>query len=109
MCHDNNPKMISKPGASPLLALLISFFVYGLGHVYNGQVAKWTVIALACVIGSLLCILPGLFICVLSLIDTYQTAARLEAGESIPENEYSMPLLYNIIRVADKTATCSRA
>jgi pSer/pThr/pTyr-binding forkhead associated (FHA) protein len=109
MSHDNNPKMISKPGANPLLALLISIFVYGAGHVYNGQTAKWSVIALFFVVGSVLCALPGLFMWVLCIIDSYQTAQRLNSGESIPENEYSLPLLYNIVKVIDKDATCSRA
>ena len=109
MSHDNNPKMISKPGANPLLALLISIFVYGAGHVYNGQTAKWSVISLSIVVGSVLCALPGLFMWVLCIIDSYQTAQRLNSGESIHENEYSLPLLYNIIKVIDKEATCSRA
>ena len=106
--QDSNPKMISKPGANPVLALLITIFVCNAGHAYNGQVTKWSVTSLFFVVGLILCYLPGLFIWVLSIIDSYQTAQRLNSGESIPENEYSMPLLYNIVKTLDKSATCSR-
>jgi hypothetical protein len=106
--QDSNPKMISKPGASPILAAVIAV-LYGLGAVYNGQASKWTVILLLSVIGAILCVLPGIFLWVLGIIDAYQTAERLHSGESIPENEYSLPLLYNIAKVIDKTATCSKA
>ena len=103
------PKMISKPDANPILALLLTF-VFHLGHsAINGQTRKWGFILLAGVIGSILCCLPGTFICILSLIDAYKTAERLKSGEAIPENEYSLPLLYKIVKILDKTATCSRA
>ena len=100
--------MISKPGASPVLALIMSIFART-GHIYNGQVSKWAVLLFVEIIGWCLCMLPGLFIWVLSFIDAYQTAGRLSQGESIPDNEYSMPLLYKIVKMIDKTATCSKA
>jgi len=109
MSQGDNSKNIGKPGASPLLALLISIFVYNTGHIYNGQTAKWSVTTLVIVIGAILCVLPGMFIWVLSIIDAYQTAERLNSGELIPENEYSFALLYNIVKIIDNTATCSRA
>ncbi|MDR2560897.1 MAG: hypothetical protein LBC63_03900 [Holophagales bacterium] len=99
---------ISKPGASPILALFTGIF-FGTGHAYNGQVSKWAVVMAIQGVGYLLCILPGLFIHVLSVIDSYQIAERLEKGESIPENEYSFNLLYQIVKVIDKTATCGKA
>ena len=99
---------ISKPGASPILALVLSFF-FRTGPVYNGQPSKWAVLLLVETIGWMLCFLPGVLIWVLSLLDSYQTAERLNSGEAIPENEYSMPLLYKIVKIFDKTATCSRA
>jgi hypothetical protein len=99
---------ITKPGASPILAAVCSV-LYGIGTLYNGQTQKWPVLALLMWIGWMLCILPGVFLWVLGIIDTYQTAQRLESGESIPENEYSMPLLYKIVATIDKTATRSSA
>jgi len=98
---------ISKPGASPILALFTGIF-FGLGHAYNGQVSKWAVVVAIEAVGWMLCLLPGLFIRVLSVIDAYQTADRLQNGESIPENEYSFSLLYQIAKVIDKTATCTK-
>jgi len=99
---------ISKPGANPILAAVCSLFG-GIGHLYNGQTSKYAVLFLLMMVGWLICFLPGVFIWVLGIIDAYQTAQRLESGESIPENEYSMALLYNIAKVVDRTATCSRA
>jgi hypothetical protein len=105
-----NPKMIAKPDASPILALFLTLLAYNTGHVYNGQIGtKWPVTTLLIVVGSVLCALPGLFILVLSIIDSYQTAERLKSGETISENEYSLPLLYTIVKFIDKAATCSKA
>ena len=34
--------MISKPDANPVLALVLTWFVFGLGHmIVNGQTNKW--------------------------------------------------------------------
>jgi hypothetical protein len=103
--------MVYRPDANPILALVVSIVLpspMGFGPVYNGQLSKWCVIMLVEFIGYLLCVLPGVFIRVLSIIDTYQTAVRLKAGESIYENEYSMPLLHKIVQIIDKSATCAR-
>ena len=103
-------KMIRKPDSDPVLALLLSIFYFNLGHfAINGQSRKWGLILLTSFFGSILCWLPGIFVWVLSCIDAYKTAERLKSGEAIPENEYSLPLLYKIVNILDKTATCSRA
>ena len=100
---------ISKPDANPIVAGLLCL-IFNLGHmVINGQQRKWLFTLIAIFVGEILCILPGVFILVLSIIDAYKTAERLKAGEAIPENEYSMPLLFTIMSKIDKTATCSVA
>jgi TM2 domain-containing membrane protein YozV len=99
---------ITKPSASPILAAACSI-IWGMGALYNGQMSKWAVLVLIMWLGCMICALPGVFIWVLGIIDAYQTAQRLESGESLPENEYSLPLLYNIAKIIDQTATCSRA
>lgn len=100
---------ISKPDANPIAAALLCL-VFGLGHLLiNGQQRKWLYTLLAILVGDILCCLPGIFICILSIIEAYMTAERLQAGETIPENEYSLPLLYKIIHLIDKEATCSKA
>lgn len=101
---------ISKPDANPVVAALLTFFIFGIGHlVINGQQRKWLFTLLAVIIGEILCILPGVIIAILSVIDSYQTAERLKAGETIPENEYSNAMLFKVVSMIDKTATCSRA
>ncbi len=96
---------ISKPGASPIAALLLSLFVLQLGHVIiNGQTKKWVMIFVAIIIGEVLCCLPGLLLAILSLIDSYKTAEKLQAGKEIDENEYSVELLYKIVKLIHKEA-----
>lgn len=102
--------MISKPDANPIVAALLTWFVFGIGHiVINGQTNKWLFTIIATFIGSFLCVLPGIVIAVLSVVDSYQTAERLSKGEQIPEGEYSNVLLYKICKLIDKKATCKMA
>ena len=60
-------------------------------------------------IGLFLCCVPGIVVSVLSIIDAYKTAERLKNGETIGENEYTMPLLHKFVSYIDKTATCTVA
>lgn len=102
--------MISKPDANPVVALILTWFVFGLGHmIVNGQTNKWIWTLVMSVVGSFLCVIPGLLISILSVIDAYQTAVRLKNGETIGQNEYSFPLLYKICKILDKNATCKNA
>lgn len=102
-------KKIKRPDANPILALLLTWFLFGLGHVIvNGQTNKWLMIMVTSLIGSCLC-LPGILVGILGLVDSYQTAVRLKSGEAIPENEYSNVLLYKICKIIDKKATCKNA
>ncbi|MBN2369789.1 MAG: hypothetical protein JXO72_04825 [Vicinamibacteria bacterium] len=101
---------IQKTDANPVVSALLTAIVFNLGHLLiNGQQRKWLYTLIACFVGSILCLVPGLVIWVLSVIDSYQTAERLQKGESIPENEYSQPMLYKIMKMVDNTATCARA
>jgi hypothetical protein len=101
---------VQKPDANPIVSALLTAFVFNLGHyLINGQQRKWLFSLLAIVVGSLLCCVPGWVIAILSIIDSYQTAQRLQSGETIGENEYTQPWLYKTVKIIDKTATCSRA
>ena len=101
---------IKKPDANPIVALLLTWFIFNLGHLLiNGQQRKFIYTLVAIIIGYVLCVLPGMVIAILSIIDAYQTAVRLQKGEEIGENEYTLPLLYKIIKIADKEATCAQA
>jgi len=100
---------IKKPDANPVVALLLTAFVFNLGHLLiNGQQRKWIFTLLTALITLPLCGF-GMLVSIMSIIDAYQTAERLQKGEEIPENEYSFPLLYKVISIIDKTATCSKA
>lgn len=102
--------MISKPDANPVLALVLTWFVFGLGHmIVNGQTNKWIWTLVMTMVGYVLCFIPGFLIGILSIIDAYQTAVRLKNGETIGQNEYSFPLLYKICKILDKKATCKNA
>jgi hypothetical protein len=104
------PATIRKPEANPIVSALLTFFVLELGHfLINGQQRKWLFNLLATFLGTLACCVPGIVIQVLSAIDAYQTAERLQAGEEIGENEYTNPMLFKVVSLLDKTATCSRA
>jgi uncharacterized membrane protein len=103
-------KTITKPDANPIVALLLTLFVLGLGHlVVNGQQRKWMYTLLASLVGSCACIIPGIVISILSVIDAYQTALRLQAGETIGENEYTFAPLFKVVSYIDKEATCKNA
>jgi hypothetical protein len=104
------PNTVHKPDINPVISALLTAFVFNLGHfLTNGQQRKWLMTLIAIVVGSILCCVPGCIVWILSVIDSYQTARRLEKDETIPENEYSQPFLFKIVRLIDKTATCSRA
>ncbi|HLP02855.1 MAG TPA: hypothetical protein VK163_12580 [Opitutaceae bacterium] len=100
---------IKKPDANPIVALLLTWFVFNLGHLLiNGQQRKFIYTLVAIIVGYVLCVLPGLVIAILSIVDAYQTAVRLQKGEEIGENEYTQPLLFKIIKIVDKQATCAQ-
>jgi hypothetical protein len=103
------PATIQKPDANPGLAALLALF-FDLGHiVVNGQQRKWVITTLLVHAGFILCCVPGIVLRILSVIDAYQTAERLQAGEALSENEYTLPLLFKIVATVDNTATCARA
>ena len=103
------PESIQKPEANPALAALLAVF-FDLGHVIvNGQQRKWVVTTLLVHAGFILCCVPGIVLRVLSIIDAYQTAERLQRGEVLSDNEYTLPVLFNIVKTVDATATCARA
>jgi hypothetical protein len=101
---------IQKPDANPIVAALLTWFVLGLGHlIVNGQQRKWMYSLIVTFIGTCLCILPGIVIGILSVVEAYQTAERLQKGETIEENEYFFPPMFKVVKMIDATATCKAA
>jgi hypothetical protein len=101
---------IQKPDANPIVAALLTWFVLGLGHlIVNGQQRKWIYSLIVTIIGSFLCVLPGIIIGIFSVVDAYQTAERLQKGETLDENEYTFPLMYKVVKIIDSSAVCKTA
>jgi hypothetical protein len=101
---------VTKPDANPILALILTLLVFGIGHVVvNGQQRKWLFCLLATILGIFLCCVGATVISILSTIEAYQTALRLQKGETIGENEYTFVPMFKVARLLDKTATCSKA
>ncbi len=96
---------ISKPDANPIVAVLLTWFLFGTGHlIVNGQKNKWIKILIVQIIGTIACCIPGVIVGILSIIDAYKTAEKLKAGKEIDENEYSFKPLYTIVSKLHKEA-----
>ena len=95
---------ISKPDANPTVAAPLSL-IWGLGHfVTNGQKQKWIKIVIAQLIGLLFCCVGSTVVGILSIIDAYKTAKKLQAGKEVDENEYSFAPLFKIVKLIHKEA-----
>ncbi|AKB75149.1 hypothetical protein MSLAZ_1888 [Methanosarcina lacustris Z-7289] len=73
-----------QPGKNPGFAAVLSFFIPGLGQIYNGQIMKGIVfIILASVFGFLTVVLIGYILYplfwVYNLYDAYNTAREINA------------------------------
>ena len=72
---------------SPFLALILSFFIVGLGQVYNGQILKgigyfivWLMFASLTVVTLGLLFLLPLIWWLWNVYDAYHTAVRINGG-----------------------------
>jgi TM2 domain-containing membrane protein YozV len=70
-----NPRLLGLSDRSPGLALALSFFICGVGQMYNGQVLKGLIMLISCVV--LWFLLLGWIMNIWSMIDAYATAKRL--------------------------------
>jgi len=129
-------RTVFRPGSDAASAWIISWFLLGAGHaIINGQQRKWAFNLLTLFLASIAsCILahivpltafgtskagfyavvliwvfPMVFIHALYTIDAFKTAKRLREGRTIMEDEYSLLLLFGIVRFFDKLATRNRA
>jgi TM2 domain-containing membrane protein YozV len=78
--------VVVRPAKSPGVAAVLSFFVCGLGQIYNGQIGKGIAMIIAYLISWYLCVLLIGFITtpilwIWGMIDAYKTAERIN-GES---------------------------
>ena len=80
---------------SPFLAVILSFFVVGLGQVYNGQILKGIIIFVAAIIAVFLwAIIIGILFSILiwlyAIYDAYTTAQRINDGELVEDLDFGL-------------------
>ena len=71
----------------PVIALLLNLLLAGGGYLYIGQIEKGLVAIIATLILTLFCGV-GIFIPILTCIDGFRLAQRLENGQNIEEWEF---------------------
>ncbi len=94
-------KPSKKEEKNPTLAAILSFFIVGLGQIYNGQIMKgiilflahggmWVVAFLLSIVYFIGCFLMPipLIIYIYSIYDAYKTAERINAGEKVKDMEW---------------------
>ena len=84
---------------NPFLAALCSFFIPGLGQVYDGETARGVGIFFGTLIGLFIFIIPGLAVWVVGMIDAYSTAKKMNLGEIPfkPTNTAHMILFFILV------------
>ena len=75
------PEEVHSEEKSPWVATLCSFFIPGLGQVYNGDTEKGIAVFFGTLIGFFLLFVPGLLVWLFGLYDAYTTARKMNAGE----------------------------
>lgn len=76
------------------LAAILSFFISGLGQIYNGQIAKGLIITVVQIINALLTMIfigfvTGGIVWIWAIYDAYSTAQKINQSNSLSEG--SMP------------------
>lgn len=67
------------PQKSPVVALILSLILSGLGQFYNGQYVKGILLLFAELVGFLIFIIPGLIVWVFGMYDAYTSAVKINA------------------------------
>ena len=80
------PVVIVRTQKSPGLAAVLSFFICGLGQIYNGQIGKGLAFLFGVVMSWLLTaviigVVPLLILTIWSVVDAYKTAEQLNAND----------------------------
>lgn len=74
-------KKIIREEKNPGIAALCSFFIPGLGQIYNGDVGKAIAIYFGTLIGFLLFFIPGVIVWIFGIYDAYTTSKKMNEGE----------------------------
>ena len=83
-----NPAAVSSSGfqtarnqKNPILAVLCSFFLPGLGQVYNGEIGLGFAVFFGALIGFFVFLIPGLIVWIYGLSNAYSTAHKMNTGQ----------------------------
>ena len=96
--------VIEKKDVNPVVILLANICCLGvLGYILMGQTTKAVYVFVLTFVLSLLAG-AGVIIYILGIIDAYQVAQALAAGEEVDDNEYKFEILYKIMSIIDKNA-----
>lgn len=93
-------QMIQKPETNPVLVALLNFFLFGaVGYLVIGQQKKAILSAvITCILAVVTCgTLSWLWPAVVAY-DGYLIGQKLQSGQSVGENENSVPFLNNIFK-----------
>lgn len=75
---------------NPFLSAIGSFFIPGLGQVYNGEgILKGLLYLIGVFIGSLILVLPGLAIWIYGIYNAYKVSQKINLGQ-IPYKDVSL-------------------
>jgi TM2 domain-containing membrane protein YozV len=74
--------VITQEEKNPGIAALCSFFIPGLGQVYNGEVGKGIAILFGTLIGALFLLIPGIIVWIYGMYDAHNTAKKMNSGET---------------------------
>jgi TM2 domain-containing membrane protein YozV/predicted nucleic acid-binding Zn ribbon protein len=66
---------------SPSLAVLCSFFIPGLGQVYDGETARGMAIFVGTLVGIFIFFIPGVIVWIYGMYDAYSTAKKMNNRE----------------------------
>lgn len=95
-------EMISKPDANPILFGFLNLFFGAVGYFLMGQKKKAMISAVIFFASAIFCFWLGGLVTLgwqfLVAYDAYLLAQKLQAGESIGENENAVGVLNNIFR-----------
>ncbi len=68
---------------NPILALVLSLIICGVGQMYNGQLRKGVIMLVATIIMAILFWPISLIILIYSMYDAYTTAQKINNGEVV--------------------------
>lgn len=68
----------------PILSLILSFLLPGLGQIYNGQVRKGIIMIIGYILLSWTCLIP-ILMWLYGMYDGYTTAVKINSGQTIAD------------------------